>query len=202
MSRFDPRTAIRRLYNDRWGYDVTLAEEARVQQSEGCSTYGEIMPTALDQLIDALELEPDDVFYDLGSGIGKVVLQVAMTCKLAQCVGIELVDNRHDIACEVLEQARTEGLLKTEDVRLRNSDMLRARLDGATVVYTCSTAFSDVFMARLTRRLSAQPAGLRVATLLDLEENPWFELEDVLRLDMSWRRRAKMHVYRLVRPRS
>ncbi len=192
---------MRRLYRDVDGFEIAKSQERRIERVESSPTYGEIMPTALDQLIDALEMEEDDVFFDLGSGMGKVVLQVAMTARLKQCVGIELVDSRHRVACEVLADARAQGLLRTDDVVFRHSDMLRARLSGATVVYTCSTAFSDVFMAKLVARLARLPAGLRVATLLDLEDNPWFELDDVLRLDVSWRRRAKMHVYRLVRPR-
>ena len=197
----DPRTALRRLYADRWGYDVTADEDRRVEATAGSSTYGEIMPSALDHLIDALDPDDRDTFFDLGSGLGKVVVQAAMTRTMKACVGIELVQGRHRVACEVLAQARREGLLATGDVRFRHADMLRARLDGATIVYTCSTAFSDAFMARIARRLARLPEGLRLATLLDLDENPWFRLEDVLRLDMSWRRRAKVHVYRLVQRR-
>ncbi|MBL4688155.1 MAG: hypothetical protein JKY37_26430 [Nannocystaceae bacterium] len=200
MTRIDPRNAIRHLYGDRWGYEVSYDEEQRIQATQGSSTYGEIMPTALDQLIDALDMEDDDVFFDLGSGMGKVVLQVAMTCQLRRCVGIELVDSRHEVACEALASAREQGLLKTEDVVFQHADLQRAKLSDATVIYTCSTAFSDAFMEKLVRRLARLPEGIRLASLLELDENPWFEIDDVLRLDVSWRRKAKMHVYRLARP--
>ena len=71
MTIIDPRNVVRRLYAGHWGYDVTAAEDARVVATEGSSTYGEMMPSAVDQLIDALDPEEDDVFYDLGSGMGK-----------------------------------------------------------------------------------------------------------------------------------
>ena len=35
-------------------FDVGGAEDQRVRETEGSSTYGEIMPSALDELIDAL----------------------------------------------------------------------------------------------------------------------------------------------------
>ena len=200
MTRPDPRLAIRRLYHNRWGYDVTRAEEDRVRDSDGSSTYGEIMPTGLDSLIDALDLEEDDVFYDLGSGMGKVILQLAMTTRIKRCVGVELVDSRHYVAREVLEQARGEGLLQTEDVDFRLADMLRTPLSDATVIYTCSTAFSELFMDQLVARLARLNQGIRLATLLDLDDNPWFEVEDVVRVDVSWKRRAKVHIYRLAMP--
>ena len=164
-------------------------------------TYGEITPTAVARLVESLDPGPDDVFYDLGSGLGKVVLQVAMTRRLARCVGLELAPARHRVAVEVLGQAREEGLLRTEDVRLREQDILRARMPDATLVYCCSTAFPDPFMMAIARKLARREEGLRLATLLDLDENPWFSLEQVLRLDMTWRRRSKVHVYRLTRRR-
>ena len=201
MSTIDPRNTVRRLYEGKWGYAVSDVEEARVGATQGSSTYGEMLPTAVDQLVDALDPSEHDVFYDLGSGMGKVVMQVAMTRKLAACVGIELVASRHRVACEVLARAREEGLLRTADVSFRNSDMLRARISDATIIYTCSTAFSDAFMARVARRVAGLASGLRLATLLDLDDNPWFSLEDVLRLDVSWRRRAKLYIYRLTSPR-
>ena len=74
-------------------------------------------------------------------------------------------------------------------------------MPAATLVYCCSTAFPDPFMMAIARKLARREEGLRLATLLDLDENPWFSLEQVLRLDMTWRRRSKVHVYRLTRRR-
>ena len=51
-------------------------EEEDFAASEG--TYGEILPSSLRRIVqemDLIKLGPDDVFYDLGSGTGKVVAQ-------------------------------------------------------------------------------------------------------------------------------
>ena len=203
MSPFDPRTMLHRLYREgeAHGYDSDPAGEARVAATGSSATYGELMPAATDHLVDYLELHADDVFYDLGSGVGKVVLQVAMSAAIARCVGIEMMDRRHRIAQRMLEQVRAKGLLRARECRLRCSDFMRARIGDATVIYTCSTAFSTEFMNSLAARLARLPAGLRWVSTQDVDDNPWFRLEDVLRLDMSWRRRSKVHVYRLVRSR-
>lgn len=201
MTRFDPRIAVRRLFSDTWGYDVSKDEDLAVKATGGSSTYGEIMPAALDHLIDALEPEPEDVFFDLGSGLGKVILQVAMTVQVEQCIGIELVESRHREAMAALARARAAGYLRTEDVRFRKADILRARLTGATILYTCSTAFPEGFMMRVAERVANLAEGVRLVTLQELDDNPWFEREELLRLDMSWRRRSKVHVYRLTRSR-
>jgi SAM-dependent methyltransferase len=164
-------------------------------------TYGEIMPTATDRLIEHLHLRKDDVFYDLGSGVGKVVLHVALRAPIRRVVGVELARRRHRIARRMLDEVRATGLLRAQECELRCADFMRAPLHDATVIYTCSTAFSTPFMNELCARLARLTTGLRWVSTQDVDENPWFQLEDVLRLDMSWRRRSKVHVYRLERSR-
>ena len=199
--REDPREVLRRLYGDEHGYGLRPDEDAEVMATGSSSTYGEIMPTAAARLVELLRLGPGDAFFDLGSGIGKVVLQVAMSAAVDQCVGIELVPSRHRIARRMLARLRPTGLLRASTVSFRRADFMRARLGPATVVYTCSTAFSTPFMNELAARLARLRPGLRWVSTQDLDDNDWFRLEAIHRLDMSWRRRSKVHVYRLVRSR-
>lgn len=60
--------------------------------------YGETSFEFISQMLDSCNLKPDDVFIDLGSGVGQVVLQVAasVTGGLAKCVGIEKADVPYD----------------------------------------------------------------------------------------------------------
>ena len=180
---------------------MSAADEARVAATRASSTYGELMPAATDRLVEHLRLGDRDVFYDLGSGLGKVVLQVAMRAPVRRCIGVELVRSRHRVAQRVLGQVRALRLLRAAECGFRLGDLMKARIGDATVVYTCSTAFSTPFMNGLAKRLARLPVGLRWVTTQDVDDNAWFRLEEVLRLDMSWRRRSKVHVYRLVRAR-
>ncbi|MCX4243889.1 class I SAM-dependent methyltransferase [Paraliomyxa miuraensis] len=195
-----PRALLRRLYRDEFGYDLSPAEDARVAATLASSTYGELMPAATDHLVEQLGLGPGDVFYDLGSGLGKVVLQVALRAPVRRCIGIELVRSRHRVAQRILGKVRAQAQLRAAECGFRLGDMMRARISDATVVYTCSTAFSTKFMNLLAERLARLPPGLRWVSTQDIDDNPWFRLERVLRLDMSWRRRSKVHVYRLANP--
>ena len=56
--------------------------------------YGETKPNLVDDVIQRLNITPNDCFIDLGSGIGTVVLQVAAQT-LCSCYGVEL---RHVLA--------------------------------------------------------------------------------------------------------
>ncbi len=193
----DPRAVIHRLYRDQYGYKLSEADKQRVLATRSSPTYGEILPHATTELAQELKLGPDDTFYDLGSGLGKVVLQLAMSVPLAGCFGLELVRNRHRIASNMLARVREQGLLLAAACEFHRANFMSAPLDDATVVYTCSTAFSAEFMNELAAHLARLPVGLRWVSTRGVQPNPWFEVETALWLDMSWRRATKVQVHRL-----
>lgn len=53
--------------------------------------YGETSFQFVQQMIDTFKFSEDDVFIDLGSGVGQVVLHVAAATK-CRCIGIEKAD--------------------------------------------------------------------------------------------------------------
>ncbi len=193
----DPASLIRELYRHEYGYVLSPADEARVLASHSSPVYGELVPSATDRLARELQLGPDDTFYDLGSGLGKVVLQLAMSLPLRGCFGVELARRRHRIAARMLERVRADGLLRTTNCGFRCADLMATRLDDATVVYTCSTAFSPDFLSGLTLRLSQLRVGLRWVSTRKVAPNPWFEHESATLLDMTWQRQSQVNVYRL-----
>lgn len=199
--RITAREHVHRLYRRLHGWEISDAEERSVLATRSSPTYGEIHPSAVERLLEHLQLGKRDVLYDFGSGIGKVVLQVAMSEAVRRIVGIELVAGRHAIAERVLARARARDLLRTRRVDLLDADFMRVDVSDATVVYTCSTAFSDPFMRSLARRLARLRPGLRLVTTQELDPPGRFAEIDVLPLDMSWRRRSEVHVYRLRPPR-
>eukprot|EP00927_Polykrikos_kofoidii_P074191 TRINITY_DN70169_c0_g1_i1.p1 TRINITY_DN70169_c0_g1~~TRINITY_DN70169_c0_g1_i1.p1 ORF type:complete len:366 (-),score=38.39 TRINITY_DN70169_c0_g1_i1:110-1207(-) len=60
--------------------------------------YGEVTNSGMETLYSAFELKPGDVFYDLGSGTGKLVLYVALRGVTGRSVGLEIGTRRHAIA--------------------------------------------------------------------------------------------------------
>jgi SAM-dependent methyltransferase len=194
----DALATVRRLYRELDGFEIPKADARRVQRSRGSPTYGELMPTATARLLAQLELGPEDLFVDMGSGIGKVALLAAMTTDVGRALGIELSETRHAQAERALQRAREQDVPGTERVSFAQADMLTHPLDDATVVYTCSTAFLPGFMKRLVRRLASLPNLRKLATLQDLDPHPAFELVEIYRLDASWKRRTKVHVYERV----
>jgi H3 lysine-79-specific histone-lysine N-methyltransferase len=187
-----------RLYRDVWGYVIPRADVQRIRGTTGSDVYGEICHGALSRLLDHLELGADDVLFDLGSGTGKVVIHAALATDVGLAIGVEMSKTRHEIARSVVKKARQQGL-DVSACRFRNADLLRTSLRGATVLYSCNTAFSDAFLTTMTDRIARLPLGVRFVSAVDLDPHPRLEHIDVLRLDTTWRRRLRVHIYRVVR---
>lgn len=60
--------------------------------------YGRILPEAMDKVFrEVLELKPDDVFVDIGHGIGNTMMQASYTFG-CESRGVEVVENRNFVA--------------------------------------------------------------------------------------------------------
>lgn len=57
---------------------------------------GEAMPEGIDAFLRHIPMDKSSVFVDLGSGLGRLVLQVACSCSIKQAIGIELSSTRQD----------------------------------------------------------------------------------------------------------
>lgn len=54
--------------------------------------YGETSYDLICQMIDEINITSDDIFLDLGSGVGQVVLQMAAATPCKICLGVEKAD--------------------------------------------------------------------------------------------------------------
>ena len=75
-------------------YNRAVVEPEKLNQYEPFSpqVYGETSNDLVDQMLKKVALKETDVFIDLGSGVGNVVLQVAATVRCKRCYGIEKAD--------------------------------------------------------------------------------------------------------------
>lgn len=79
---------IQQVYN----YAVTDPDKLNQYEPFSPEVYGETSFEFIAQMINEIEFTPDDVFVDLGSGVGQVVLQVAAATSCRMCIGIEKAD--------------------------------------------------------------------------------------------------------------
>lgn len=109
------------------------------------STYGEILFDSLEKLIKEVNFGPDDVFYDLGSGNGKVVMQIYMNTSVKKSYGIEYYPERSYNSEYALKQLYKLFPNTLDEPRLISYQIANIKdihyLNDATVIFMCSTCY-------------------------------------------------------------
>lgn len=170
--------------------------------------YGELERHELDNYFDVVapHLAPGGVMFDLGSGLGKVVMSAAISLPFERCVGVELLPYRHRIAIrrrqQLLELA-AQGLrelprpLREGDtlrlpggrsaqashllalagrIALREADMFDADLRQASLVFLYSTCFGPLMGALADKLAREVPQDCLVTTTTYPLQHPAFQL--------------------------
>lgn len=187
---------IDRLYTDISGFAIDGNESSDIIKQGGAPTYGEITYDSLKALLDDLKLTHEDVFYDLGSGVGKVVIQVFLDTPVKKSVGIELSPTRYGHAQGIKNHLKNQNLIANgRSLEFHNKDIAQAPIDDATVAYLCSTCFSDDLMKKLTDKFGQLQKGARVITLKPLPEHAKLALVKTYHLPMTWASGVSVYVY-------
>lgn len=184
-----PHDVISEVYANVTGNQISAAESDLIKKKGGNPTYGEIKPASLTKLFKELGITKHDVLYDLGSGTGKVVVQSCLEFPFKKVVGIELCQNRHEKAVHALEQLKQRGFIKkNHPIHFIQGDIVETPCKDATVIFMCSTCFSDELMTKLAEKISQLKKGTRVITLKRLPNPKKYKLALMreYRLAMSW----------------
>jgi Histone methylation protein DOT1 len=196
---YQHRDRIDDLLKKHWnGKSAWLRDEAEEDKKQ--FTYGEVTPIGVRQLIHFLGLQTIDVhdegnqmdpvvFYDLGSGAGKLVVQMFLEKVASVSIGIELSKRRHDLAvkswnavqealclfradviCKIL---RDDQVVEQERVQLWNRDIMDTDFSTATHIYISSLCFPKVLAGHASQLIMETYQKYRklkvVASLSDLE---------------------------------
>jgi precorrin-6B methylase 2 len=196
----DTKEYIKNVFENRSGFGISAQEDKSIRDSGGAPTYGEITYEGAQKLIEKFKLTKKDVFYDLGCGVGKFVIQVYLDAPVKKAAGIELSTTRIDKAKQALEQIKKDKLLqKGRRLEFKEQNILDAHLKDATAIFISSLCFSDKLLEKVTNKLARLKPGLRVATSRKLVENPTFKLIETLQIPMSWSSSSTIYFYELVK---
>ncbi|KAJ9602923.1 Nucleosomal histone H3-Lys79 methylase [Cladophialophora chaetospira] len=145
-----------------------------VRQYEGFSdnVYGELLPKFLNKIFEETRLRSDQVFVDLGSGVGNCVLQAALETG-CESWGCEMMKNCHALAdlqaTEFAARCRLWGI-KPGRIRLIHGDFLENReirevLKRADVVLINNQAFTAKLNNSLTQVILDLKEGCQIVSL-------------------------------------
>ncbi|KAG7203021.1 hypothetical protein KM043_010146 [Ampulex compressa] len=154
-------------------YNQAVVEPDKLNQYEPFSpeVYGETSYELVCQMIDQIDVTEDDVFVDLGSGVGQVVLQMAAATLCKICIGVERADvpSKYAQSMEVNFRKWLNWYGKRcGDYRLVKGDFLadehRESITGATIVFVNNFAFGPTVDHQLKERFADLRDGARIVS--------------------------------------
>jgi precorrin-6B methylase 2 len=190
---------LTQLYAKITGFGISDGEKDTIKSAGGAPTYGEIFPRSVSILLKDLKLTAEDVFYDLGSGVGKVAVQVYLDSPVKKSVGVELSPTRHSHAIKVQGRLKDAGKLKANRVLVFcQENILHTDISDATVLFLCSTCYSDELMAGVADKIQQLKIGTRVITLKAFKSPTSLKLVKTYQLPMTWSESNTVHLYQVV----
>ncbi|XP_024942062.1 histone-lysine N-methyltransferase, H3 lysine-79 specific isoform X2 [Cephus cinctus] len=154
-------------------YNQAVVEPDKLNQYEPFSpeVYGETSYELVCQMIDQIDVTDDDVFVDLGSGVGQVVLQMAAATLCKICIGVERADvpSKYAQSMEINFRKWLSWYGKRcGDYRLVKGDFLadehRESITGATIVFVNNFAFGPTVDHQLKERFADLRDGARIVS--------------------------------------
>lgn len=162
--------------------------------------YGEVTYAGMEPLFTALKLQPDDVFYDLGCGTGKLVLYVALRRQAAaqkgRCVGLEVGERRLQTAKMVCDRIETK-LGHSPDVSMQLQDISRVRYSDASVVVLTNLCMDAGIVNRTVDNLLRCPSFKRIVCITPLV-SPRLKLVSSVQVSCTWCKMSSWHVYDVI----
>lgn len=181
---------IRKIYNNYTGFKLKLTDN---NDNTVAHTYGEILPESVSEMIKNINIDNNDVFYDLGSGIGKVPTQFYLETPVKKSVGIEYNESRNNIAKIISSEIKNNFKSKYKKLELINDNFFNVDTTDGTIFYLCSTCFNDSVMNQLFEKIISSP---NLKAIISLKPFPNIIHDKVIKLPMTWNKSGSLcHFY-------
>jgi hypothetical protein len=120
------------------------------------NTYGEITHEGFKKCFKGITTK-NKVFYDLGSGIGKLVVYAGLEKKFKKSIGVELNSNRHKIAKQTLKQIKKEitqkgtskNIEKANTISFINDSLFNKKYFKGDVYFISNLCFTEEMNKKL-----------------------------------------------------
>ncbi|MBI2839387.1 MAG: SAM-dependent methyltransferase [Acidobacteria bacterium] len=185
---------VERLYADVRPYEISHDSRSQLADRDESFRYGEIVPTALNEMLREYPADDTRILYDLGSGTGRTVFLAALLFDFAKLVGVELLGGLHRAAQRKLGEYDAQirpGLPRAKQkliIEFRNEDIGETDFSEADVVVAHATCFQPLLMERLARQAERLKPGSRMILVGKSISSPMFSLEKVEPHEMDWGR--------------
>jgi SAM-dependent methyltransferase len=152
-------------------------------------TYGEILHQSVTKLLSQITLKDEDIFYDLGSGYGKLAMHFFLQTPIKAAIGIELSSVLHVQAQKALDTVQNELPEFFENQRkltFMQGSFLELPLTDATIVFICAPCYTQPMMNALGKIIEDTTSIHTVLTLRPLNTLERLPLKKIVRVEGSW----------------
>jgi hypothetical protein len=151
-------------------------------------TYGEILPEGVDKFLSVVKPSSQDGFLDLGSGKGKLLLQVFSNSPVNTAHGIEILPQLHEqaIHAEALLRQNQPALFTQRQLTFTLGDILAEPYPAATIALISSPCFSPTILNRLSDIIDSTPSIHTVLSLRPMLKLQRLSFRRTIRLECSW----------------
>lgn len=183
----DPKAYLQMIYENTIGYTIPSEEVDMIKKAGGHPQYGEIPYDSAAHILSDMNISRQDVFYDLGSGTGKLVIQVYLTTPIKRSIGVEISPSRWKVAESCRKQvANNDHLVVGRDLIFLNQDISKANFNDATICFISGITFPPPLIQSTMNRLSSFGHKIKVISILALPPHKNFKLIKTYNLPMSW----------------
>lgn len=185
-------TIIDEIYQDVNGMAISLDARKSLGKQDDTFLYGEAVLYSFADLLNLTAPKPNDVFYDLGSGVGKPVFMAALLHEFSKSCGIELLEPLHREAINCLDQFLASPMRKKLypnkdfNIQFLQENILDADFSDADVVFINGTAFFGIIWQRILAKLCGLKVGTRIIVTSKCLDESQFQLEHHGGHLMSW----------------
>jgi H3 lysine-79-specific histone-lysine N-methyltransferase len=150
---------LAQLYQEATGYLRYSPEEVKNYFNQGvCLTYGEVEYLSLIAFAQKIHLNTNDVFLDLGSGLGKICASILLGTPCKTAIGIEASLGLHEQAIKALPKLNVFLEPEEKKIHLLQGNFLSPQylpeVQRATVVFINSTAFTSDLLDKIGEMLN------------------------------------------------
>ncbi|MCS5707375.1 methyltransferase domain-containing protein [Candidatus Berkiella cookevillensis] len=180
--------ALSSLYRFSFSHQVAKFSQITRGLKQQVYLYGEIDLLNFIYILDKLNPNTEDVFYDLGSGAGKAVFTAATAFPFKKAVGIEIIPELITLSRSRLAKYHEQPFDNISHCQIQfiQGDFLEIPLKDATIVFVNATAFSARFWQYVLQKLIALPKNTRVIINTHTLPEQYFNLISQDYEIMSW----------------
>jgi precorrin-6B methylase 2 len=161
-------------------FDISKQARERAKLYDNAFIYGEIHLLTFAAVLTRVKPQPNEIFYDLGSGSGKAVLLTALLYPETTAIGIEYLTEFIQLA----EHCRHH--LDCRNAQFIHGDYFNIDFSHADIVFINATALFGDDLIKLRQRLDCVKSGTRII-LTSKRLNPQdFSVNYSGQVEMSW----------------